>query len=123
MRTFGYRFRLCVHREVTGLVIGLGVVCNIASQTSPAEAQSGNVKTDTTTRIAAWLDSRYHKSDVQHSFKTMFGETVDCVDYFAQPGVRALSARGITIQPQPTEAVDAQALNLTRVSPFSSLPS
>jgi hypothetical protein len=47
-----------------------------------------------TARIQQFLDERYTAAHVRHSFHTKFSETVDCVDFFAQPGVKALAAQG-----------------------------
>jgi hypothetical protein len=52
--------------------------------------------------IHAFLDSRYKSTDVRHSFVTAAGETIDCVDFFAEPGVRAMAARGEPIATIPT---------------------
>jgi hypothetical protein len=58
---------------------------------------------DETARITNYIDSQYTPTDVRHSFHTKFGETVDCIDFFAQPGVKALAANGtpITTLPPP----------------------
>ncbi|HVW29455.1 MAG TPA: neprosin family prolyl endopeptidase [Polyangiaceae bacterium] len=59
------------------------------------------------TTFHAVLGSRYSSSDVRHSFKTKFGETIDCIDFFAQPGVKRLAALGHPITELPrTEPVD-----------------
>ena len=49
-----------------------------------------------------WRDI-YPAAAVKHSFRTALGQTVDCVDFFAMPGVRAMAARGepITAMPAP----------------------
>jgi hypothetical protein len=47
-----------------------------------------------TTSVRAFLDARYRAQDVRHSFRTALGQDIDCIDFFAQPGVRALAARG-----------------------------
>jgi len=39
-------------------------------------------------RSRAFVDGRYRQSDAKHSFKTIFAETVDCIDFFATPGAR-----------------------------------
>ncbi len=50
-------------------------------------------------RIQSFLDARYTAAEVHGSFHTKFGETVDCVDFYAQPGVKALAARGVAVSP------------------------
>ena len=52
-------------------------------------------------RVQTFLDSRYKASDVTHSFRTQLGDTIDCIDFFAQPGVRSLAASGTPIQKLP----------------------
>jgi hypothetical protein len=53
----------------------------------------------------------YVQSDVKYSFHTKFGETIDCVDFFAQPGVKALAAAGhpITQLPMPATQPSTQS--------------
>jgi hypothetical protein len=53
-------------------------------------------------KIQALLDSRYPASAVHHSFHSKFGETIDCIDFFAQPGVKALAAAGPPLTKIPT---------------------
>jgi hypothetical protein len=52
-------------------------------------------------RVRAFLDARYMAKDVHHSFHTKFGETIDCIDFFAQQGVKELAARGTPIKELP----------------------
>jgi hypothetical protein len=52
-------------------------------------------------RIQAFLDSRYAARDVRHSFRAKWGDDIDCVDFLAQPGVRALAARGHPLTRMP----------------------
>ena len=56
-------------------------------------------------RVQAFLDRRYTSNDVKHSFHTKFNETIDCIDFFAQPGVKQLAAQGRPITALP--AVDS----------------
>ena len=42
---------------------------------------------------------------MRYSFHTKFGETIDCIDFFAQEGVRAMAAQGSPITKLPTPAV------------------
>src|SRR5579884_2315252 len=48
-------------------------------------------------RIQAWIDSRYAAMDVRNSFVTQVGQKLDCIDWDAQPSVRALRARGVSL--------------------------
>ncbi|MBN1612485.1 MAG: neprosin family prolyl endopeptidase [Polyangiaceae bacterium] len=52
-------------------------------------------------RIKDYLDGQYTAKDTRHSFQTKFGETIDCVDFFRHPGVRALAARGTRVSEIP----------------------
>jgi hypothetical protein len=52
-------------------------------------------------RVQAFLESRYKPSDVTHSFRTKLGDTIDCIDFFAQPGVQALAAQGTPLTSLP----------------------
>jgi hypothetical protein len=56
-------------------------------------------------RAKAFIEARYAASDVRSSFKSKLGDTIDCIDFFAQPGVKALARRGspITQLPPPAE--------------------
>ena len=58
-------------------------------------------------RIQEFLDTRYTARDVRHSFKTKLGEAIDCIDFFAQPGVKALAARGTPITEMPNFEIPA----------------
>jgi len=53
-------------------------------------------------RIQAYLDARYTATDILHSFETKAGQTVDCIDFFVQPSVKALAARGTPVTKIPT---------------------
>jgi hypothetical protein len=71
----------------------------LASPSTDASADAAEL-----TRIQAFLDGRYAATDVQYSFHTKFGETIDCIDFFAQPGAKILAARGTPITQLPTVA-------------------
>jgi Neprosin len=64
--------------------------------TAPAAAATGSGVT-----VRQFLDARYRAQDVRHSFHTALGQDIDCIDFFAQPGVRALAARGQPITSIP----------------------
>jgi Neprosin len=72
-----------------------------ADETVGASAQSSPSAAQAAARIQSYIDSRYTSKDVQSSFVTRYGETVDCIDFYAQPGVKALAARGVSV-PLPT---------------------
>lgn len=52
-------------------------------------------------RVQTFLDARYKASDVKHSYRSKLGDTIDCIDFFAQAGVKALAARGTPIMNPP----------------------
>jgi len=62
----------------------------------------GSQSTAEAVRVQAYLDSRYRAADVRHSFQSVFGETIDCIDFFATPGVKALAAQGTRLTQLPT---------------------
>jgi hypothetical protein len=84
--------------------VAVGVLFAPSAKADPAAAAP----------IQAFLDARYLPSDVKHSFHTAFGETIDCVDFFAQPGIKQLAAAGhpiLQLPPpanQPTAPTSAQ---------------
>lgn len=108
----------------------LAISCSIAfvaGCSSPPEAERTGVATSSVASVQggaasvqAFLDARYKQSDVQHSFHTIFGETIDCIDFFAQPGARALAAQGTPLTaPLPNVAPPSAmiALRATGASP------
>ncbi len=65
--------------------------------TDRAQARAADLSArpnDEEARAQAFLDARYKAADVRHSFRTTRGQTVDCVDFRATPGGRALAAQG-----------------------------
>jgi hypothetical protein len=64
-----------------------------------AKLSAGSNTASEAARIQDFIESRYTARDVRHSFHTKFGEAIDCVDYDAQPGVKALKARGLPVPP------------------------
>jgi len=60
-------------------------------------------------RVRSFLDARYKESDVRYSFRTRLGDTIDCIDFFAQPGVKMLAARGAPILKPPPAVTRARA--------------
>lgn len=61
-------------------------------------------------RIQEFLDARYTANDIRHVFQSKFGEAIDCVDYFAQPGVKAMAARGTPIAQLPPPVTNGATL-------------
>jgi hypothetical protein len=56
-------------------------------------------------RVQQYLDARYTAKDVRHTFKSKAHELVDCVDFFAEPGVKALAAKGTPLTEMPHVAL------------------
>jgi hypothetical protein len=70
--------------------------------TAAVVADSQRSDDSETERIQKYLDSLYKRSDVVSSFRTKFGEDIDCIDFYAQPSVKALIARGKQVKiPHP----------------------
>jgi hypothetical protein len=61
-------------------------------------------------RIGAFIDGRYLRSDVRHSFTTKLGQPIDCVEFLAAPQVKALAMAGQPMAgPDPVQPVDMAA--------------
>lgn len=95
-------------REAWVLLAALTAVSLTECSSAPpekTEARAGAGASEAE-RVRAYLDARYRSSDVRHSFRTELGQTVDCVDFFATPGVRAMAARGepVAAIPEPPAA-------------------
>ena len=80
-----------------------------ALATHNAEQQAFSIKgaDDDVRHIQDALDARYKASNIIHSFETQFGETIDCIDYYAQQGIRALTAKGMSIPAPQRAAISA----------------
>jgi hypothetical protein len=76
--------------------------------TTPSQPASA---ADETQQIQDLLDARYKTSDVRYSFETMFGETIDCIDYYSQPGARSLMRAGKEV-PKPLPAATYERSSL-----------
>jgi len=72
-----------------------------ASGKSDADASNAGGNAVALSRIQAYLDARYTAKDVRHTFESQSGQTIDCIDFFAQPGVKAMAARGTPIKEIP----------------------
>ena len=72
-----------------------------AGSTALATASMRGVSPDDPARVQRFLDARYKASDVRHSFRSSGGQDIDCIDFFAQPGVKALGAKGQSITSIP----------------------
>jgi hypothetical protein len=91
------------HRAPVIALLLAAVGCDGAGTPEARNAQSVAPNTEAL-RVQASLDARYAASEVRHSFRTKLGETVDCIDFFAQPGVKALAALGQPITKRPPAA-------------------
>src|SRR5579862_2771648 len=58
---------------------------------------SSTALADATSDIQAFRDSYYTDADIRHSFTSKHGEHIDCIDYYAQPSVRNMKARGLPV--------------------------
>ncbi len=74
---------------------GLGASgCAVGSPDGDPGAATTATADSEEARIQDFLDRRYTAADVRHSYRTNAGDVVDCIDFAAQVGVRALAARG-----------------------------
>ncbi len=84
---------------------GLGIAATLAAgcaadasgpdEASPSPA-TATANAGDATRVRAFLDAQYRAADVKHSFRSALGDEIDCVDFDAEPGVRASLARGVS---------------------------
>jgi hypothetical protein len=76
-------------------LLPLGAACSSATPAvAPEEAA----------RVQSYIAARYTAADVRHSFRTQFGEDIDCIDFEAQSSVKALRAQGVQVPPPPPAA-------------------
>src|SRR5579872_1549250 len=82
----------------------LGARTNAAPALALAAAVAPSA-TDDPAVVAAYRNSFYDDADILHSFQTTVGETIDCIDFYAQRSVKGLVAQGqrpdITKLPKP----------------------
>ncbi|HEX4416897.1 MAG TPA: hypothetical protein VH165_03315, partial [Kofleriaceae bacterium] len=86
------------------MISAAGCITGCALETGSgdeADSQSETSADVAVSPVQRFLDQRYQAADVHHSFKTQAGETIDCVDFFAEPGVKAMAARGTPITAIP----------------------
>lgn len=87
------------------------VACGASDVGPPLPDVIGTHEDLETANIRRVLDQRYTATDVRHSFRTKFGETIDCIDFFAQSGVKRLAELGHPITELPaTPPIDRSAL-------------
>jgi hypothetical protein len=96
---------------------GVGALAALAAVTAGCSASPGEVTgggappaaagQDEDARVKEFLDGLYKPGDVRHSYTDESGQFVDCVDYYAEPGVKAAMARGIMFsEPEHLEVPD-----------------
>jgi hypothetical protein len=90
----------------------------VVPQISIGAAEPQSTDDTETERIQQYLDSRYKRSDVVSSFRTKFDEDIDCIDFYTQPSVKALLARG-----QQVHIPDISALPTSLAASSSGPPS
>jgi hypothetical protein len=95
------------------MIVGTLGCSSPAPEAGPLKISSGLLPAATTSaaaailaaaRVQTYLDSIYKLTDVSYSFTTQFGETIDCIPFTAEPGVKSLGAKGIKVTP-PTPPV------------------
>ena len=95
--------------QLVGRRLGRGtLLCSVlwafpgSAQTTAAASSSGASSAAEATRIQQYVDSTsYASSDVKYSFETKFGENIDCIDFYAQPSVKAMIKQGRTVLTRP----------------------
>ncbi len=120
------RYGLALMAVLTPVVAQAGC-SNLPSQpgsTDQASLSAAAAPGDEHARAQAFVEARYAAADVRHSFRTRFGETIDCIDFFAQPGVKALAARGtpITELPAPAKRPQLTAASALSLAVFDGSP-
>jgi Neprosin len=74
-----------------------GAIAPTSTQVGTSTADSG---LDSPDEIQSFIDHYYYQdSDIQHTFHTIFGERIDCIDFYAQYSVRATLAAGLAVPP------------------------
>ncbi len=63
-----------------------------------------------TARIQNYLDSLYKRTDVASSFRTKYGEDIDCIDFYAQASVKSEIAHGNAIRIPDFSGAPARAV-------------
>jgi hypothetical protein len=76
-----------------------GSVGTTRSALDPPSAADASDVSDIEAFIA---ENYYSDSDIQHSFHTIFGEQIDCIDFYAQHSVRMNLAAGLTVAAPPS---------------------
>jgi hypothetical protein len=78
----------------------LGPLAGCSSSAAPEGGSAADPATEAE-RVHSYLEGRYPSTAVRHSYRTALGQTVDCVDFFSMPAVRAMAARGEPITEMP----------------------
>jgi len=83
--------------------LGSGVVLVPSCSSDPGGSVASWSTTTENARIQEFITARYTPADVQHTYRTKAGETIDCIDFFAYPSVKDRARRGhpITTIPVP----------------------
>jgi Neprosin len=89
-----------IPQTITLLSLGVAGAVGCAGQTGdegPKSELATTASASEDARIQQIIDARYKKEDVRYSFRTRLGEDIDCIDFEAQPSVKALRAQGIPV--------------------------
>ena len=75
--------------------LGVFAVLTGCSAEDKIGSQPSALSTD---EIQTYLNSKFYAdSDIRHSFNTAVGERIDCIDFYAQPTVKAMLAAGLAV--------------------------
>jgi hypothetical protein len=91
---------------------------NVPSEPPKSPAAVSSVSDAETFRIQKYIDSRYSAADVLHTFRTARGQQIDCVDAYAQPGMKHPAMRGKTIATPPNHASPAPSVTDSAIEPL-----
>ncbi len=104
---------------LVAIAYGMSTLWAVGCSSSPPDLAAGNTSSPVATtsasplradlteaeRVQGFLNARYLPTDVTYSFRTKFGEMIDCIDFFAQPGVKAMAKKGTPITTLPPPAM------------------
>ena len=102
--TFGpgviLRHWLCL--AVLSVVVAMSASCSDSGNSKAVSGTPPPSGSSPTENFENWLSDHYTAQDVRHTFKTRFGEAIDCIDFFAQPGAKQLARLGKPVTSIPT---------------------
>jgi hypothetical protein len=75
---------------------------------------AGAVSATEASAVHSYLENSYYAdADIKYSFRTIFNEQIDCIDFYAQHSVKAFQAHGLSIDLTKAPSIPAPALSTT----------